>query len=82
MRIVLLMVGALLLSCCQKEKETPIAVEQTNPHCLCGTVVSSGMNNGYYINVVNNCSGNVNRFNVSWEDYVSREYCATDNKTW
>jgi hypothetical protein len=84
MRILLLMAGALLLGSCQKEVDAPqpTAVEQINPHCLCGVVLSSGMSNGYYINVVNNCSGNVKRFNVSWEDYVAKEYCTIDNKTW
>ena len=68
MRIVLLMAGALLLSSCQKEKETPqpvVIVEQAlTCNCATSRTISAINNMNGYTDLVNECTGNTIRIFV------------------
>ena len=68
MRIVLLMAGALMLSSCQKEKETPkpvVIVEQVlTCNCATSREISAVDNMNGYTDLVNECTGNTTRILV------------------
>ena len=65
MKIVLLMVGALLLSSCQKDKETPqpivITEQALNCNCANSTTFSAMNNLNGYVDLINECTGNSTR---------------------
>ena len=74
----LLTIGMLFSSC---EKETYM-------DCSCGIVVSDGITNNfdYYLDIKNDCSGNIQRWYVSASDwysaYVGNNWCIYNADKW
>tara|TARA_R110000765_G_scaffold424628_1_gene535858 strand:- start:756 stop:1022 length:267 start_codon:yes stop_codon:yes gene_type:complete len=86
MKRIVLIVAVLIGVSCNKEQDTPqpevVIVESVNPRCYCGSVGAKGVQGGgyaYYIDVTNNCSGVTKRFYVGMDEYLSDEYCTTEN---
>lgn len=56
--------------------------------CTCGYVIDKGVDqwNNYFLDVQNQCSGNVKRFTFNksdWNDFeISNGICMTQNSSW
>ena len=65
---------------CEKEEVAPEV-------CSCGVIVADGVETGcYYLEIKNDCSGNIERFCFDYEtwlnNYVGESFCVYNVETW
>lgn len=77
----ILLILALAFTGCQKETPQPPA------NCTCGIVMNEGIENDcYFVDVKNDCSGNVKRFCLNSNDWmnfhVNDPICMSNENAW
>ena len=54
--------------------------------CNCGLVTDDGIDSGYWVEIRNDCSGNIKRFYLTQGDWfnahVGSDYCITNVESW